>query len=134
MKKVITVFASLICFAVTVNAQSILNKAKTMAATTSFDANSLAQLVTSQLTSKLGLTTKQVPKVTNALNTFMQAKAQIMPLLKSDKGQYTTKQAAIFDNLKTSLGTTLVKNQMNKFLSLKPATNDPTNVLSNLFY
>lgn len=134
MKKVSIVFASLVLFTTTVNAQSILSKVKTMATTTGFDASSLTQSVTSQLTSKLGLSATQVPKVTNAVTTFMQAKAQILPLLKTDKGQYATKQAAIFGNLKTALTATLMKNQMNKFLGLKPSTNDPKNVLSSLFY
>lgn len=134
MKKIIFILAFSTSLVTVVNAQSVLNKAKTMAAATGFDANSLSQSVTSQLTSKLGLSATQVPKVTSAVTTFMQAKSQILPLLKADKGQYATKQAAIFGNLKTALTATLMKNQMNKFLGLKPATNDPKNVLSNLFY
>jgi hypothetical protein len=134
MKKIVLLFVFTSVVASSLQAQSILNKAKTVAAASGFDANSLTQTVTSQLTSKLGLSATQVPKVTNAVTTFMQAKSAILPLLKTNKSQYQTKQSAIFGNLKTALTGVLLKNQMNKFLGLKPATNDPTNVLSNLFY
>ncbi|MCU0321677.1 MAG: hypothetical protein MUE72_04630, partial [Chitinophagaceae bacterium] len=131
MKKVITLLAFSTVLAGSAQAQSILNKAKTVAAASGFDVNSLTQSVTSQLTSKLGLSATQVPKVTNAVTTFMQAKSAILPLLKTNKNQYQTKQSEIFGNLKTALTGVLLKNQMNKFLGLKPTTNDPTNVLSN---
>lgn len=133
MKKmmIIVLFTTILT---TVKAQSILNKAKGVATAAGFDVTTLTQGITDQLTAKLGLSATQLPKVTNAVTTFMQAKSQILPLLKTNKDEYGKKQTAIFNNLKTALTGALVKNQMNKFLGLKPATNDPSNILSNLFY
>ncbi|MBA4198815.1 MAG: hypothetical protein C0459_14800 [Chitinophaga sp.] len=135
MKKIITLLAFICCTTVA-NAQlgGILDKAKTAAGAAGFDVNKLSSSIVSTLTSKLKLSSAQIPKVTSAVTTFMQAKSQILPLLKTNKTEYTQKQTGLFSNLKTSLVTTLAKDQMNKFLGLKPATNDPANALSSLFY
>ncbi|MDI9365874.1 MAG: hypothetical protein QM541_13040 [Flavobacterium sp.] len=98
------------------------------------DANKLTMGIMSKLKPILGLTANQTPKVTNAINTFLAAKAQIMPLLQSNKAHYAQKQSTLFSNLKTKLTGILLQNQMNKFLGLKPATYTPTNILSQLFY
>ena len=113
---------------------SMLDKAKTVATAAGFDVNKLTGSITNQLASKLSLTKIQLPKVSSAVSTFLAAKSQILPLLKTNKAAYQAKQTGLFNNLKSSLTGILVKDQMNKFLGLKPATNDPTNVLSNLFY
>lgn len=135
MKKMI--LASVILISVgTTKAQigGMLDKAKAVAGAAGVDANKLTTGIMSKLTPSLGLTAEQTPKVTNAINTFLAAKAQIMPLLQSNKADYAQKQSALFSNLKTKLTGILLQNQMNKFLGLKPATNTPTNILSQLFY
>jgi hypothetical protein len=134
MRKVILI-ALVACSLSSVSySQGILDKAKTVASAAGFDVNTLTKSITDKLTTKLGLSATQVPKVTSAVSTFMQAKSQILPLLQTNKTAYKEKQASLLSNLKTQLAGTLVKNQMNKFLGLKPATNDASNVLSNLFY
>lgn len=112
----------------------MLDKAKAVAGAAGVDANKLTSGIMSKLTPSLGLTSEQTPKVTTAINTFLAAKAQIMPLLQSNKADYAQKQSTLFSNLKTKLTGILLQNQMNKFLGLKPATNTPTNILSQLFY
>ena len=135
MKKLI--FASAILLSVSATQAQLggmLDKAKAVAGAAGIDANKLTTGLMSKLTPSLGLTTEQVPKVTTTINTFLAAKAQIMPLLQSSKADYAAKQATLFGNLKTKLTGVLLQNQMNKFLGLKPATNTPTNILSQLFY
>lgn len=112
----------------------MLDKAKAVAGAAGVDANKLTTGIMSKLTPSLSLTSEQTPKVTTAINTFLAAKAQIMPLLQSNKADYAQKQSTLFSNLKTKLTGILLQNQMNKFLGLKPATNTPTNILSQLFY
>ncbi len=112
----------------------MLDKAKAVAGAAGVDANKLTSGIMSKLTPSLSLTSEQTPKVTTAINTFLAAKAQIMPLLQSNKADYAQKQSTLFSNLKTKLTGILLQNQMNKFLGLKPATNTPTNILSQLFY
>jgi hypothetical protein len=135
MKKMILACAILLSVSTT-KAQigGMLDKAKAVAGAAGVDANKLTTGIMSKLTPSLGLTAEQTPKVTNAINTFLAAKAQIMPLLQSNKADYAQKQSTLFGNLKTKLTGILLQNQMNKFLGLKPATNTPTNILSQLFY
>lgn len=135
MKKMI-ITSVVALFAITAQAQlgGMLDKAKAVAGAAGVDANKLTTGIMSKLTPSLGLTAEQTPKVTNAINTFLAAKAQIMPLLQSNKADYAQKQSTLFSNLKTKLTGILLQNQMNKFLGLKPATNTPTNILSQLFY
>ncbi|MEJ0101665.1 MAG: hypothetical protein WDO19_03490 [Bacteroidota bacterium] len=114
--------------------QSVLDQAKSAAGSAGFDVKSLTDGILGILKPKLALTDAQTPKVTSAVTTFLDAKSKILPLLTTNKTAYNQKQASLFSKLKTALATTLVKNQVSKFLGLKPATNDATNVLSNLFY
>lgn len=135
MKKMMIACVAIL-FAINAQAQigGMLDKAKAVAGAAGIDANKLTTGIMSKLTPSLGLTAEQTPKVTNAINTFLAAKAQIMPLLQSNKADYAQKQSTLFSNLKTKLTGILLQNQMNKFLGLKPATNTPTNILSQLFY
>lgn len=121
MKKLMFVGAILLAVSAT-KAQigGMLDKAKTVAGATGVDTNKLTAGLMSTLTTSLGLTTEQVPKVTTAVNTFLAAKAQIMPLLQSNKAEYAQKQGALFTNLKSKLTGILLQSQMNKFLGLKP--------------
>ncbi len=135
MKKLILVSAILLTVSGThAQISGILDKAKSIATAAGFDTNKLTAGIMSKLTPSLSLTAEQTPKVNTAINTFLAAKAQIMPLLQSSKTDYAAKQATLFGNLKTKLTGILLQNQMNKFLGLKPATNTPTNILSQLFY
>ena len=135
MKKIILATAILF-MAITSQAQlgGMLDKAKSVATAAGFDTDKLTAGIMSKLTPSLSLTKEQNPKVTSAIGTFLAAKSQIMPLLQSNKAEYTQKQSSLLGNLKTKMTGILLQNQMNKFLGLKPATNTPTNVLSQLFY
>ncbi|MBC7722548.1 MAG: hypothetical protein H7068_11030 [Pedobacter sp.] len=135
MKKIF--FAVAILF-VTTSSQAqlgdVLNKATSIATAAGFDTNKLTAGIMSKLTSRLSLTKEQNPKVTSAISTFLAAKSKIMPLLQSNKIEYAQKQTSLLSNLKTKLTGILLQNQMNKFLGLKPTSNTPTNILSQLFY
>ena len=112
----------------------ILNKASSAASSAGFNVSSLTKGIMGKLSPALSLTSTQTPKVTSAVSTYLTGKSKILSLASSDKGQYTQKQSGLFNTLKTKLTGILLQNQMNKFLGLKPATNTPTNVLSQLFY
>ena len=47
---------------------------------------------------------------------------------------YASNQDNLFDSLKSKLEKILQDQQMQKFLGLKPKTEESTDVLSNLFY
>ena len=134
MKKILLVLCIAFFTGNVVYSQSVLDQAKSAAGSAGFDVKSLTDGVLGILKPKLALTDAQVPKVTSAVSTFMDAKSKILPLLTTDKTAYNQKQTSLFSKLKTALATTLVKNQVSKFMGLKPATNDAANVLSNLFY
>ncbi|MBS1627344.1 MAG: hypothetical protein JSR09_10350 [Bacteroidetes bacterium] len=135
MKKTLVLFTVIVCCSASVNAQlnGIIDKAKTASTVAGLDVNKVSNSIMNTLTSKLNLTAVQTPKVANAVNTFIQAKSKIIPLLKTNKAEYTQKQTSLFNTLKTNLTAALAKEQMNKFLGLKPSVSTP-NVLSNLFY
>ncbi len=135
MKKVIISFAILfVATASQAQLGGMLDKAKSIATAAGFDTDKLTAGLMSKLTPSLNLTKEQNPKVTSAISTFLAAKSKIMPLLQSNKTEYTEKQTSLLGNLKTKLAGILLQNQMNKFLGLKPAVNTPTNILSQLFY
>jgi hypothetical protein len=135
MKKMIFI-VMIACSASAVHAQlgDALNKVKSVASTTGFDVNSLTSGIMGKLTPALSLATAQKPKVTDAITGFLTAKSKILSLKASDPTAYAQKQGGLFSNLKTKLAGILLQNQMNKFLGLKPATNNPANVLSQLFF
>lgn len=108
--------------------------AKSVATAAGFDVNKLTSSIMSKLVSGLGLTDTQKPKVTDAVSGFLGDKSGILPLQGSNPAEYQKKQSGLFDKLKTALSGILLKDQMNKFLGMKPATNNPSNPLSQLFY
>ena len=114
------------------NAQlsGLADKAKALG----FDVGKLTTSIMSKLVPSLKLTGEQKPKVTDAVSSYLGDKAGIIGQQTSNPAEYTKKQSGLFNKLKSILSGILLKDQMNKFLGLKPATNDPTNVLSQLFY
>ena len=87
-----------------------------------------------KLGSSLSLTDQQMPKVSDAVTTFLQKKAAIMPLLATNKSAYKTKFATLKSGLLSNIKSDITKTQYTKFLKLKPSTANAKNVLSNLFY
>lgn len=131
MKKVI--FLAVFVLGMTVaNAQlsGLADKAKTLG----FDVGKLTSSIMAKLVPSLNLTGEQKPKVTDAVSSYLGEKAGIISEQTSKPADYAKKQSGFFSTLKSKLSGILLKDQMNKFLGLKPATNDPTNVLSQLFY
>lgn len=134
MKKLFILSAFLLGLNLASNAQSILSKATSIASSAGFDVNSLTAGILGKLTPALSLTPAQKPTVTSAIKDFLVQKATIMATQKTDPAGYKTKFGKLFNGLKSKLGTALTIAQLTKFTSLKPATNTPSNVLSQLFY
>ncbi len=136
MKKLVLFSAILLAASVSSKAQlgNVLDKAKAVGAAAGFDVNSLSSSIMGKLGPALSLTAAQKPKVADAVAEYLKQKAQFVDKQKTNPAEYTQRQMGIFQGLKSKLTGILVKNQMNKFLGLKPATNDPANVLSQLFF
>lgn len=136
MKKLVLFSAILLAASVSSKAQlgNALDKAKAVGAAAGFDVNTLSSGIMGKLGPALALTAAQKPKVAAAVTEYLKQKAQFVDKQKTNPAEYTQRQMGIFQGLKSKLTGILVKNQMNKFLGLKPATNDPANVLSQLFF
>jgi hypothetical protein len=136
MKKGLLVLALVAISAACANAQlgNVLDKAKAATSTAGFDVKSLASGIMGKLSPELALTAAQKPKVAAAVTDYLTQKAQFVTKQKTNAAEYTQRQSGLFQGLKSKLTGILLKNQMNKFLGLKPATNDPANLLSQLFF
>ncbi len=136
MKKGFILLAVLAIVSIETSAQlgNVLDKAKAATSAVGFDVNSLTSGIMGKLSPALVLTAAQKPKVTTAITEYLTQKAQIIAKQKTNPAEYTQRQMGIFQGLKSKLTGILLKNQMNKFLGLKPATNDPANLLSQLFF
>ena len=115
-------------------AQNAMKTVSNTASTGGFDVNSLTKSITAKMTSTLGLSAAQQTSTTNAVSDFLLKKSSIVGMDKSNPSAYNAKFPAIFETLKSNLGTALTAAQMSKFLGMKPKTNDAKNVMSNLFY
>lgn len=135
MKKIVLAFV-LILGVSTTQAQlgGLVDKATKTAASAGFDVKSLTSSIMGKLVPGLGLTNAQTPQVTDAVTGFLTKKADIVPLKGSNPADYAKKQSGLFSGLQSKLSGILLKDQMNKFLGMKPASNNPSNVLSQLFY
>jgi hypothetical protein len=141
MKKVLFILTLSMGVMLSVNAQisavslqDVAKKASTAASSAGIDVNSLSSSILSKLTSSLALTNVQKPQVSNLITTFLTQKSKILSLSTTDKVKYAAQLAGLSSTLQTKLSTVLTSTQFAKFLNLKPATNTPTNVLSQLFY
>lgn len=136
MKKIILACLLLVGASTVTKAQlgDLTKQASSLASTAGFDVNKLTSGIMGKLTPGLALTALQQPKVTEAVSGFLGKKGNILGLLKSDPAKYASQFGTLFNGLKGNLGGILGKDQMSKFMDMKPATNNPTNVLSNLFY
>lgn len=135
MKKMILFSAILLAASVSSKAQlgNALEKAKTVGAA-GFDVNTLSSGIMGKLSAELALTAAQKPKVAAVVTEYLKQKSQFVDKQKTNPAEYVQRQSGILQGLKAKLTGILLKKQMNKFLGLKPATNDPANVLSQLFF
>lgn len=136
MKKGFILLAILAIASTNSNAQlgNVLDKAKSAASSAGLDVNALTNGIMGKLSPALLLTAAQKPKVTSAITEYLTQKAKFATSQKTNPAEYTQRQSGIFQGLKSKLTGILLKNQMNKFMGLKPATNDPSNLLSQLFF
>jgi len=134
MKKLLILSVLILGLNISSNAQGILGKATSIAASAGFDVNSLTSGILGKLTPALSLTAAQKPKVTTIVKDFLVQKAAALATKKTDATASATKVSSLLSGLKSKLGTALTVAQLAKFSSLKPATNTPSNVLSQLFY
>ncbi len=133
MKKLFFLLAAAILTISSIQAQTVPGDL-TNAASSGFNVKSLTKSIMGKLVPSLKLTDTQKPGVTSAITDFLTQKAKILPLQQTDAGGYSTKFTSLFSGLKTKLGGLISPTQLTTFMGLKPSTNDPKNVLSNLFY
>ena len=118
----------------TTGLKDVTKKVTTAASSTGFDVNTLKTQIMSQLTTKLALNSDQKPNVLSLVTNFLDKKAGIISLAKTNNNKYIAELAKLTEKLNTGLKTALTAQQFSKFLSLKPKTNDAGNILSQLFY
>ncbi|MXV49773.1 hypothetical protein GS399_02235 [Pedobacter sp. HMF7647] len=134
MKRTFFILASLLVIVGHAQSQVKLDKAVKAASSAGFDVKSITNSVMQTLVPSLNLTSTQKPGITDIVSGFLTKKADILPLKASNPTSYKSKFGSLFGSLKSQLGGALTSGQLTKFLSLKPKTDSPSNVLSNLFY
>jgi hypothetical protein len=139
MKKI--VFTALIILAGVIISNSsyaqlggLLDKAKSEVSTSGFDISKLKSSIMDKISPSLNLTSAQKPGVSDAIGNYLTDKSQILNLQGSNPTAYKQKQGSLFATLKSKLTGILLKKQMQKFMGMKPKTNNPSNSLSQLFY
>ena len=95
MKQAFLIALCAVGFSSASHSQGILDKAKIVATTAGFDVKTLTKGITDKLTAKLGLSATQVPKVTSAVNTFLQANLRYCLCLKQTR-QHTQQSRPAF--------------------------------------
>ena len=98
------------------------------------DLGALGKTIATELGTKLLLNQIQGTKVGQLISTFLMAKSTFLPLLKTDPTGFASKLSGAQGDLMGGLKTVLSAQQMTNFMSMKPKTNDATNVLSSLFF
>jgi len=99
-----------------------------------FDPKTITSQVLAKLTPALGLSNEQQPQVGDAVVEFLNSKAAIIPLQKTDPSGYVSKFNALNGTLIGKLKTILSAKQMTSFLGLRPKATDTGNALVHLFY
>lgn len=99
-----------------------------------FDVTMLSNSIMGKLNHDLKLTVMQQQQVTTVVSAFLTQKENIIPLKTSNPTEYRKKQSGLYNSLKSRLSRILLKDQMHKFLEMKPHTYTPTNTISQLFY
>lgn len=98
------------------------------------DISGITASILNKLNTNLSLTDVQQTKLTTVVSNFLTQKAEIAPMQDSNPNGYTKKLESMQHGLLNRFKTTLKGDQYDKFLALKPPTNDITNVLCKLFY
>ena len=135
MKKII-LSAAILMLAASSQAQlgGLVDKATKTAAAAGFDVKSLTSGVMGKLGPTLKLSAPQQTQVTDVVSGFLTKKSEIVPLATSNPAEYAKKQSGLFGGLQSKLGGILAKDQMSKFMGMKPASASSSNPLSALFF
>jgi hypothetical protein len=131
LKKILfSIFITAASFSMTTTVQSCSSPLALTAENVSTIASKLSKI----LGSKLGLNALQSPLVSKLVGEFLKNKVSLNSLMKANPAQYASQFGDLQGLLMNGLKAGLAGDQVNKFLGLKPATNDPKNLLSMLFY
>ncbi len=135
MKKLILSTAILL-IAVSSQAQlgGLVDKATKTAAAAGFDVNKLTSGIMGKLGPGLKLSGAQQTQVTDIVSGFLTKKSDIVPLAASNPTEYAKKQSGMFSGLQSKLGGVLAKDQMSKFMGMKPAAATKSDPMSALFF
>lgn len=90
--------------------------------------------IVSKLNTALTLTDVQKTKLSESITAFLNQRSLILPLAGSNPKTYDTKLNSMHNGFYRKLKSILTADQYTKFQTLKPADNDTTNVLSQLYY
>jgi predicted acylesterase/phospholipase RssA len=96
--------------------------------------NVLTASITNQVAGPLSLTADQKKSMNNALFAFFTEKAAFLNLQKTDNASYQQQQNGLLTNFMTTLAGFLSADQSNKFIALKPAGSNRSNLLTIVFY
>jgi hypothetical protein len=130
-KKILfSLFITVVSFSMTTTVQSCSSPL----ALTSANVGTIASKIGNILGAKLGLNAVQSPLVSGLVGEFLKGKVNLNSLMKANPAQYASQLSSIQGLLMNGMKSGLAADQVTKFLGLKPATNDPKNVLSQLFY
>ena len=99
---------------------------------TNIDGN--ANAIVSKLTTPLSLTEDQKPRFLNLVTEFLKQRAPFVPFASTNQKAYDSKINSMHNGFYKKLQHAMSADQYNAFLKLKPAENDPTNVLCQLYY
>jgi hypothetical protein len=103
-------------------------------AITDYNVTALSNSIMGKLNQGLKLSVMQQQQVTTVVSAFLTQKENIIPLKNSTPTEYRKKQAGLYNSLRSRLTSILSKSQMNKFLGMRPAAEQPGNSISQLFY
>jgi hypothetical protein len=130
-KKILfSLFITVASFSMTTTVQSCSSPL----ALTAANVSTIASKIGTILGAKLGLNAIQSPLVSGLVGEFLKGKVNLSSLMKANPAQYASQLSSIQGLLMNGMKSGLAADQVTKFLGLKPATNDPKNLLSQLFY
>lgn len=94
----------------------------------------LAIAAVGRLNNEMNLSDQQKQKVTEVIGRYFDEKARIIPLMDANRPAYNEKQASYFKTLRVKLKDILVRNQLQKFMQLKPRPEETDNSLYYIYY
>lgn len=93
-----------------------------------------ASSITGKLTKSLSLKEDQQPKVLNFVTEFLKQRNTLLSGTTANPKAYDAKLKSLHTGFYKKLKSVMTAEQYDSFLQQKPAENDPTNVLSQLYF